>query len=126
VLVVEDDDGIRACLDTLLTDEGYEVAHATGGLRALELLHAWTDPAVVLFDFSMPDGDGLDLLRTVAKDGDIACRYAYICMAARDRHRFPAEFTALMDRHRVAFVSKPFGVEEVLAAVAAARRRLRA
>jgi len=58
VLLVEDDLDIAEAILDVLMDEGYEVAHATNGREALELLHTQPRPAVILLDLMMPEMDG--------------------------------------------------------------------
>jgi CheY-like chemotaxis protein len=58
VLLVEDDLDIAEAILDVLMDEGYEVAHATNGREALELLHSQPRPAVILLDLMMPEMDG--------------------------------------------------------------------
>ena len=124
VVVVEDDDEICDALQMLLVDEGYTVAHAHSGVRGLELLRRSPGEGVVLFDYKMPHGDGLYFLTAVAAEAPLRRRYAYICLAAADLLRLPAEFTALRDRLDVPFVSKPFDIDTVVTAVEDAQRRL--
>lgn len=126
VLVVDDDTGIRESLDMFLTDEGYEVASAENGLHALEVLRQLSQPTVLLFDYLMPHGTGLDLLQGVTADETLLRRTAAICMAARDRHRLPTELIALMDCLGVHFIAKPFDLDAVLTAVCTAQQRLAA
>ncbi len=57
VLVVDDDEGIREFVAIALSDEGYEVATATDGAAALELVEQ-RPPAVILLDMRMPVMDG--------------------------------------------------------------------
>jgi CheY-like chemotaxis protein len=58
VLLVEDDLDIAEAILDVLMDEGYEVAHATNGLEALDLLRTEPKPAVILLDLMMPGMDG--------------------------------------------------------------------
>jgi two-component system, chemotaxis family, chemotaxis protein CheY len=58
VLLVEDDLDIAEAILDVLMDEGYEVAHATNGREALELLHSQPHPSVILLDLMMPEMDG--------------------------------------------------------------------
>jgi CheY-like chemotaxis protein len=58
VLLVEDDLDIAEAILDVLMDEGYEVAHATNGLEALDLLRSEPQPAVILLDLMMPEMDG--------------------------------------------------------------------
>ncbi|MEY4513337.1 MAG: response regulator [Pseudomonadota bacterium] len=63
VLLVEDDLDIAEAILDVLMDEGYEVAHATNGREALELLHSQPRPSVILLDLMMPEMDGPEFRR---------------------------------------------------------------
>ena len=57
VLVIEDDESIRECVQVILEDEGYDVIEASDGAAALALLDTvWPD--VILLDMLMPGMDG--------------------------------------------------------------------
>jgi CheY-like chemotaxis protein len=75
VLVVDDDTAIRSLITALLMEEGYTVAEATNGRRALTYLRVVEPrPCVVLLDLMMPDVTGWELLQEVQGDavlGDI-------------------------------------------------------
>jgi len=58
VLVVDDDEGVRAVMASVLEDDGWEVATATNGRSALETLQR-TRPGVIILDLRMPVMDGL-------------------------------------------------------------------
>jgi CheY-like chemotaxis protein len=58
VLLVEDDLDIAEAILDVLMDEGYEVAHATNGLEALDFLRSDPKPSVILLDLMMPEMDG--------------------------------------------------------------------
>jgi CheY-like chemotaxis protein len=58
VLVVEDDEGVRAVMATALEDDGWVVATAENGRRALEALRA-SRPEAIILDLRMPVMDGL-------------------------------------------------------------------
>jgi CheY-like chemotaxis protein len=124
VLVVEHDETLREIIHDLLTDEKYTVLTADGGMRALDIMRYWPRHAVVLFDYTMPRGDGLDMLQAVADDETLQHRYTYICMAAADPSRLPTEFTSLMERLGVPLVGKPFSIDELLRMVNEAHQRL--
>ena len=64
VLVIDDEDGIRNLLDTLLSRKGYEVVLASNGQRGLELFRR-KRPDVVVLDLKMPDMNGLAVLQQV-------------------------------------------------------------
>ena len=64
VLVIDDQEGIRNLLDTLLSRKGYEVVLASNGKKGLELFHR-KRPDVVVLDLKMPQMDGLTVLQQV-------------------------------------------------------------
>ena len=68
ILLVDDEENARSALNTLLTDEGYEVREAKDGEEALSLLDEFA-PGVVLADLRMPRMDGLTLLRKAKEQG---------------------------------------------------------
>lgn len=70
ILVVDDDAEQRSCLAELLSRAGYDVAVATDGLDALELLGGGLRPDVIVLDLTMPRMDGwsfLERLRVSAR-----------------------------------------------------------
>jgi two-component system phosphate regulon response regulator PhoB len=64
ILVVEDDPDIRELVSYNLGKEGYTVAAAESGERALELLPT-ANPDLILLDIMLPGADGLDVLRSL-------------------------------------------------------------
>jgi len=64
ILIVDDEPGIIQSLQGILTDEGFEVVAADGGLKALEIIKE-TIPDVVLLDIWMPDIDGIETLKRI-------------------------------------------------------------
>jgi len=71
ILLVDDEENARSALNSLLTDEGYEVREAKDGEEALRLLDEFA-PGVVLADVRMPRMDGLTLLRKAKERGSSA------------------------------------------------------
>ncbi len=71
ILVVDDEQNARSALQSLLTEEGYQVGEAKDGEEALARLNDFA-PAVVLADVRMPRMDGLALLRKVKEQGSDA------------------------------------------------------
>ena len=61
VVVIDDEVNAAAALETLLREDGYEVARANDGRAGLQLLEK-AEPDVVLTDLRMPGMDGLELL----------------------------------------------------------------
>jgi CheY-like chemotaxis protein len=64
ILVIDDDQGIRHLLDTLLRYKGYSVLLAENGQRGLELIRQEL-PDVIVLDLKMPEMDGVTVLRHV-------------------------------------------------------------
>ena len=64
VLVIDDEQGIRALLDTLLRRKGYDVIVAESGQKGLECFRR-ARPDVIVLDLKMPEMDGLTVLRQV-------------------------------------------------------------
>jgi DNA-binding response OmpR family regulator len=116
VLLVDDDAAIRRTVTTGLELEGFDVVCASGGRPALEALGT-VRPAVMLLDLTMPDLDGLQVLRRMRSAGDDLP----ICvLSARDEvdDRILGLETGADD-----YVIKPFSVEEVAARLHALLRR---
>ena len=64
VLVIDDEEGIRNLLDTLLSRKGYDVVLADGGRKGLELFRR-ERPDVVVLDLKMPEMDGMTVLAQI-------------------------------------------------------------
>lgn len=70
ILVVDDNEGIRSYLASLLEIKGYQVDTAEDGRSALELLDSGACPDVIILDIMMPGIDGLETLRRMREMGD--------------------------------------------------------
>jgi CheY-like chemotaxis protein len=64
ILVIDDEQGIRNLLDTLLRRKGYDVVLAESGRQGLELFRRGR-PDVIVLDLKMPEMDGLTVLRQI-------------------------------------------------------------
>lgn len=112
VLVVEDDEPTRALIDLVLKEGGYEVEQSADGLEALEKLKVRTPDAVIL-DRGLPRLSGTELAEAYrALPGDHA---PLVAMCAGVEGPGWAESI-----EAASFVGKPFTIEDLLAAVAAA------
>jgi CheY-like chemotaxis protein len=116
VLIVEDDEPTREVLVELLTDAGYTIYQAPGGQPALERLRTHPEGLVVLLDLMMPGVDGFKVLQAVAAESPLATHHTYILMSAVGK-TLPLHVVNLLKQLNVACVTKPFDVEELLAAV---------
>jgi two-component system KDP operon response regulator KdpE len=115
ILVVDDEQGIRKFLRTYLMTEGYEFFEAATGAEALQAVPV-TRPDVIVLDLGLPDLDGIDVTRTLREWTDIPI----IVLSVRDQE--PEKVTAL-DAGADDYLTKPFGVAELLARIRAALRR---
>ncbi len=68
VLIVDDDRDLCSSISTTLSEAGYQVAQATNGRDASEMIVA-TPPDLVLLDLMMPDGNGWDVLAKIRASG---------------------------------------------------------
>jgi DNA-binding response OmpR family regulator len=116
VLLVDDDPAIRRSVAAGLELEGFSVVPASGGRAALEAAER-VRPAVILLDLSMPDLDGLEVLRRLRDGGDLVP----VCvLSARDEID---DRVAGLQAGADDYVVKPFALEEVVARLHALLRR---
>ncbi len=107
VLVVEDEFGIAELLDTVLTDEGYQVLTAMNGREGLDLL-AHEQPELVLSDYMMPVMDGAALLSRM--QAEPALQGIPVVMMSS----MPEAAVAARCAGYAAFLRKPFKLFEVV------------
>ena len=115
VLVVDDEPQIARALRINLTARGYEVVTAHDGGSALRAA-AETKPDIVVLDLGLPDLDG----RTVIEGLRGWTSIPIIVLSARTDS---GEKVAALDAGADDYVTKPFGIDELLARVRAALRR---
>lgn len=123
VLVVDDDQDTRAVLCEVLEDEGYTVIVAADGSTALPFVRTYAHPLVVLLDQSLPGMTGTELVESVLGDGQTPAGRAFLFLTASPE-RLAAPFTAQDWQQVVPVIAKPFDLEALLEAVAAAAQRL--
>jgi len=114
VLLVEDDEPIAESLTRGLKRYGFEVEWVRTGREAL----AVAPPDMVLLDLGLPDMDGLDVCREFRSRGDVPI--IVISARAEETDRVVGLEIGADD-----YVSKPFGVREVIARMRAVLRRVR-
>jgi CheY-like chemotaxis protein len=108
VLIVDDEADIRATVSAMLEIEGYAVAEAANGADALVAVES-DPPDLILLDMRMPVLDGWGFAAELRRR-----RHGIpivVMTAARDAARWAGEIQA------AAFVAKPFGYDDLLAAV---------
>jgi two-component system KDP operon response regulator KdpE len=115
ILVVDDEPQITRVLKTTLSTQGYAVRTASDGDEAAQILREWT-PDLVITDLRMPNLGGLELCRHIRGKS----RIPIIVLSVKGEERIKVE---ALDAGADDYVTKPFGVHELLARVRAALRR---
>ena len=115
ILVVDDEAQIRRALRTALTGHGYRVTLAEDGEAALEALGS-QPPDVLVLDLVMPGIDGFEVLRQTRTWSELPI----IVLSARGEERDKVQ---ALDLGADDYLTKPFGMEELLARVRAVLRR---
>ena len=115
ILVVDDEPQITRVLKTTLSSQGYGVRTASDGEEALLSLKDWT-PDLVITDLRMPNLGGLELCRQIRAKS----RIPIIVLSVKGEERIKVD---ALDAGADDYVTKPFGVNELLARVRAALRR---
>jgi two-component system KDP operon response regulator KdpE len=115
ILVAEDEDALRDFITRNLRARGFEVHEAGNGLEAMA---QWTreQPHLLILDIMMPQMDGLEVLRRVREQAATPI----IVLTALDAE---SDKVAALDLGCDDYLTKPFGVEELLARVRAVLRR---
>ena len=115
ILVVDDEQEITLVLRSGLTKHGFDVRVAGEGQAALELFQAWT-PDLVITDLSMPNMNGLKLSRRLREISDVPI----IILSVKGDEATKVE---ALDEGADDYLTKPFGMGELLARVRATLRR---
>ena len=114
ILVVDDEPPIRKLLRMGLSTQGYETLEAANGKAALELLAE--KPDLIILDLGLPDIQGLDLLSTIRGRNDSV---PIVVLSSRGDE---AGKVRALDLGADDYVTKPFGMDELLARMRAALR----
>src|SRR6267154_3270157 len=114
VLVIDDEPPIRKLLRMGLTAQGYEILEASNGKKSLELLVQ--KPDLVILDLGLPDIQGLELLRI------IRARNESVPIVVLSSRGDEAGKVQALDLGADDYVTKPFGMDELLARIRAALR----
>jgi len=115
VLVVDDEPQITRVLRTVLTSHGYQVRTAGEGEAGLMNFAEW-HPELVITDLFMPHMDGLELCRRIRAVSNVPI----IVLSVKGEERTKVE---ALDSGADDYVTKPFGMDELMARVRAALRR---
>jgi two-component system KDP operon response regulator KdpE len=114
VLVIDDEPPIRKLLRMGLSTQGYEILEAPNGKTALELLSE--KPGLIILDLGLPDIQGLELLRM------IRARSEGVPIVVLSSRGDEAGKVQALDFGADDYVTKPFGMDELLARMRAALR----
>lgn len=115
VLVVDDEPPIRRFLRTSLTAQGYDIVEAEDGTKALEEVRR-RSPDLLVLDLGLPGIDGLEVIRRLRGSG---VSLPIIVLSSRVDEAGKVE---ALDLGADDYVTKPFGVEELLARIRTAMR----
>ena len=114
VLVIDDEPPIRKLLRMGLSTQGYEILEAGNGKASLQLLAQ--KPDLVILDLGLPDMQGIDLLRMIrARDEKVSI----VVLSSRGDETGKVQ---ALDLGADDYVTKPFGMDELLARMRAALR----
>lgn len=117
VLIVEDDDGFRTGLATLLTDHGFDViGTAADGETGLELVRTLR-PTVVLMDLQLPRASGVDVTRAIAEECGSECAVVILTVSADE-----ADVVEALAGGASGYLAKGTSPETVAAGIRAAAR----
>jgi two-component system KDP operon response regulator KdpE len=115
VLVVDDEPQITRVLKTVLSSQGYQVRTAAEGESALSNFKEWS-PELVITDLYMPHMDGIELCRRIRELSTVPI----IVLSVKGEEKSKVE---ALDSGADDYVTKPFGIDELMARVRAALRR---
>ena len=114
VMVIDDEPPIRKLLRMGLTAHGYQIIEAPTGKTALQLLD--DNPDLIILDLGLPDTDGHDLLRTIRGRNE---KVPIVVLSSRGDE---AGKVQALDLGADDYMTKPFGMDELLARMRSALR----
>jgi two-component system KDP operon response regulator KdpE len=114
ILVIDDEPQIQRALRTILTEKGFKVTGASRGEEGLNLA-ATSEPDIIILDLGLPDMDGVEVCTRLRE----WTQCPIIILSVRDSER---DKVAALDQGADDYLSKPFGIEELLARVRVALR----
>lgn len=115
VLIVDDEPAIRRLLRTSLHAHGYRTEEAETGAAAIARVQAGDRPDLMLLDLGLPDMDGLDVVRIVRNGSSLPI----LVLSSRDDE---SGKVAALDLGADDYVTKPFGMDELIARLRTALR----
>jgi two-component system KDP operon response regulator KdpE len=116
ILVVDDERAIRRTLRVALSSRGYAVFEAATGSEALEKAVS-SHPDVIVLDLGLPDMDGVDVIRNIRT----RAKTPIVILSVRDDI---SDKVQALDAGADDYLTKPFGIAELIARIKAVMRRL--
>ena len=116
ILFVDDEPQIRRVMRTALSRTGYEVVDARNGKEALSNLRSEL-PHLVLLDFNLPDLSGIEMCRMIREGSEVPI----IILSVRNSEKDKIQ---ALDAGADDYITKPFSIDELLARIRAAMRRM--
>jgi two-component system KDP operon response regulator KdpE len=116
ILIIDDEIQIRKMLKMALEAADFKIETAGNGLEGLQKLARWR-PDLVILDLSLPDEDGLQILKRIRQWS----KTPVIVLTARNTEE---DKVRLLDAGADDYMTKPFGVEELLARIRVALRHI--
>lgn len=115
ILVIDDEPQIRRVLRSTLSFRGYEISEAATGEEGVELAGK-LKPDLILLDVNLPGISGIEACKEIRRTSDVPIIMLTVRNAERDK-------VVALDAGADDYVTKPFGIEELLARVRASLRR---
>jgi PAS domain S-box-containing protein len=112
ILIVDDDENIRALFADCLRTQGYDVKEANGGLHGLDMARKHL-PDLVLLDVRLPDINGVEVCKRIKNDPVLADVFVALCSGEATDVEHKVDGLQVADEYLV----KPFGMQELLARV---------
>jgi two-component system KDP operon response regulator KdpE len=114
ILVIDDELQIQRAIRTILTEKGFRVTTASTGEEGLTLAAA-NEPDIIILDLGLPDMDGVEVCSRLRE----WTQCPIIILSVRDSER---DKVGALDKGADDYLTKPFGIEELLARVRVALR----
>lgn len=110
ILIIDDNEDLRALLEFILKREGYSIAHAVNGDDALKLIGGQDMPVLILLDIIMPYRDGFEILEAIKADDEWKKIPVLMLTARHEQNKMERAYKMGIDN----YVVKPFKPDDLL------------